>query len=250
MKLNPTLCAAALAITSWTGGVLADTVKISGAATVFNGIVSPAKAAVEKSTGHALQLASSNTGKGLAELIDGGTDIAMVGEPLESLGESAASAGKKLDVKSLQYFPLGKEEVVFTVHPSNTVTKLSPEQLRDIHSGKIGNWKDVGGKDLAIVVYTAPTTSAVRAIVKRSLLGGLDYGSAAKAQSSTKRVADMVAADPAGIGATGKPFVEAGKTKTVESKKIELPLALATLGAPKPAAKAVIDAYTKEAKSL
>jgi hypothetical protein len=36
----------------------------------------------------------------------------------------------------------------------------------------------------------------------------------------------------------------------VDTKKLERPLALATLGAPKPAAKAVIDAYTKEAKTL
>jgi len=45
-----------------------------------------------------------------------------------------------------------------------------------------------------------------------------------------------------------KNFVEAGKTKAIESKKFERPLALATMGAPKPAFKAVIDAYAKEAK--
>ena len=236
------------AVAMLAGTALADTVRISGAGTVFSAIVQPAKAAVEKSTGHTLQITNSNSGKGLADLASGAADIAMVSEPLDVSGPLAETAGTKIDVKTVQFFELKKDEFVFVVHPSNPVGKLSVEQLRDILTGKIANWKAVGGKDQAIIVYGEGASAGTRALIKKVVMGGADYTPGLKAQTSIKRVADLVAEDAAGIGGVGKNFVEAGKTKAIESKKFERPLALATMGAPKPAFKAVIDAYAKEAK--
>lgn len=248
MKKTMRISTVTFALSLFAGATLADTVRISGAGTVFSAIASPAKAAVEKITGHTLQITSSNSGKGLADLASGTTDIAMVSEPLDVSGPLAEVAGTKIDVKAVQFFELKKDEIVFVVHPSNSVSKLSVEQLRDILAGKINNWKEVGGKDQAIVVYGEGPTGGTRAMVRKLVLGGAEYTPALKAQASIKRVADIIAEDAAGIGAVGKNFAEAGKTKTIESKKFERPLALATMGTPKPAFKAVIDAYAKEAK--
>lgn len=248
MKTSLTLCAIALAVTAV--GASADTVKMTGASTVLNVVISPTKGAVEKSTGHTLQIVGSGTGKGLVDLVDGSSDIAMISEPMDIAVEAAAVAGKKVDPKTIQFFELKKDEIVFVVHPSNPVAKLSWEQLRDIHTGKIANWKEVGGKDLPIVVYSDAATGGTRAMVKKIVMAGAEYGPAVKAQTSVKRAAEMVGTDEAGIAGAGKGFVDATKNKIVETKKLERPLALATLGAPKPAAKAVIDAFAKEAKAL
>ena len=237
-------------IAAFSTSTFADTVKISGASTVFSAVVSPAKGAVEKSTGHSLQVASSATGRGLIDLFDGSSDIAMVSEPMDIAAESAAAAGKKVDTKAVQFFELKKDEIVFVVHPSNAVGKLSWEQLRDIHTGKISNWKDVGGKDQPIVVYADSVTGGTRAMIHQIVMGGANWAAGVKSQSSVKRAAEMVGGDEAGIAGVGKGFVESGKMKIVDTKKLERPLALVTLGAPKPAAKSVIDAYAKEAKSL
>ncbi len=249
MKPAFTLAALALAA-AFVGNAAAETIKMSGAATVFNAVVQTGKEAVEKNTGHTLQLVSSNSGKGLADLASGAVDIAMVSEPLDVSAPLAEVAGTKIDAKAVQFFELKKDEIVFVVHPSNPVAKLSPEQLKDILSGKIANWKDVGGKDKPIVVYGEGPTAGTRAMIKKLVLGGAEYTPGLKAQTSIKRVAELVAGDEAGIAGVGRNYVEAGKTKAVESKKFERPLALATLGAPKPAAKAVIDAYAKVAKDL
>ena len=248
MKTSLTLCTIALAVTAV--GASADTVKMTGASTVLNVVISPTKGAVEKSTGHTLQIVGSGTGKGLVDLVDGSSDIAMISEPMDIAVEAAAVAGKKVDPKTIQFFELKKDEIVFVVHPSNSVAKLSWEQLRDIHTGKIANWKEVGGKDLPIVVYSDAATGGTRAMVKKIVMAGAEYGPAVKAQTSVKRAAEMVGTDDAGIAGAGKGFVDATKNKIVETKKLERPLALATLGAPKPAAKAVIDAFAKEAKAL
>ncbi|MCV2438655.1 substrate-binding domain-containing protein [Paucibacter sp. DJ2R-2] len=238
-----------LAAANLVGTAVADTVKMTGATTVLNVVISPAKPAVEKSTGHTLAIIGSGTGKGLADLVEGASDIAMVSEPMEIAIEAAAAAGKKVDPKTIQFFELKKDEIVFVVHPSNPVGKLTWEQIRDIHTGKITNWKGVGGKDLPIVVYSDAITGGTRAMVKKIVMGGVEYGSTVKAQTSVKRAAEMVGADEAGITGVGKGFVDLSKNKTLDTKKLERPLALATMGAPKPPAKAVIDAFIKEAKS-
>lgn len=250
MKKMFTLATIALTTVTLAGITAAETVKMTGASTVLNVVVSPAKAAVEKSTGHTLAIIGSGTGKGLVDLVDGASDIAMVSEPMDIAVEAAAVAGKKVDPKTIQFFELKKDEIVFVVHPSNPVSKLTWEQIRDIHTGKISNWKDVGGKDQAIVVYSDSTTGGTRAMVKKIVMGGAEYGPAVKAQTSVKRAAEMVGGDEASITGVGKGFVDAAKNKTVDTKKLDRPLALATLGAPKPAAKAVIDAFAKEAKAL
>ena len=244
------LSAMSLSMMGLVGGAAADTVKMSGASTVLNVVITPTKAAVEKSTGHTLAIIGSGTGKGLVDLAEGNSDIAMVSEPLDIAVEAAAVAGKKVDPKSIQFFELKKDEIVFVVNPANSVGKLTWDQIRDIHTGKISNWKEVGGKDMAIVVYSDSTTGGTRAMVKKIVMGGAEYGPAVKAQTSVKRAAEMVGTDEAGITGVGKGFVDASKNKTLDTKKLERPLALVTLGAPKPAAKAVIDAFAKEAKSL
>lgn len=140
MKKMFTVAAIALASATLAGTAAAETVKMTGASTVFNVVIAKTKAAAEKSSGHTVQVLSSNTGKGLVDLADGASDMAMVSEPLDIAIEAAAVAGKKIDAKSIQFFELAKDEIVFVVHPSNPVGKLTWEQIRDIHTGKITNW--------------------------------------------------------------------------------------------------------------
>ena len=243
------LTAVAVAAATLAGSAAADTVKISGASIVFSAIVSPAKGAVEKSTGHTLELFSSNASKGLNDLLVGATDIAMVSVTMDVAAEAAAEGGKKIDIKDFQFFELKKDEIVFVVNQSNPVGKLTWEQLTGIYSGKITNWKTVGGKDLPIVVYTDALAGATRATIRKHVMGGTEMGPGVKAQSSLKRSAEMVGSDEGGIAGIGKGFIDKAKMKAIQSKKLETPLALVTLGAPKPAVKAVIDAFAKEAKS-
>ncbi len=250
MKKVMSLAVIALAAASVAGTAEADVLRMSGATTVMNFAVNPTKAAVEQSTGHTLNIFGSGTGKGLTDLVDGLSDIAMVSEPMDIAVEAAAVAGKQVDAKSFQYFELKKDEIVVIVHPSNPVSKLSWEQIRDIYVGKINNWKDVGGKDLAITAYSGQRTDGTRAMVKKVIMGGSEYGADVKPQTSIKRASELVVGDESGFLAVGKGFVDKASHKVIDTKKIERPLALATLGTPSPAAKAVIDAFAKEAKSL
>jgi phosphate transport system substrate-binding protein len=248
MKKRFALVTAAWILSAVTPAAFAEVVRLHGATTVMNVVVNPNRAAVEKATGHTLEIVGNATGKGLVDLAAGSADAAMVSEPLEIAVEAAAAAGKQIDIKTLQMHEIRKDEVMFIVHPANPVASLSWDQVRDIHVGKITNWKTLGGKDQAITVYSDATTGGTRALVRHLVLGGQEYAPAVKAQLNVKRVAEVVAVDESGFGAAGRSFVDAAKVKPIQTRKLERPLGFVTVGAPSPKVAAVIGAFKSTAK--
>jgi hypothetical protein len=116
-------------------------------------------------------------------------------------------------------------------------------QLGDIHTGKFSNWKQVGGKDQPITIYTSTPTGSTSAMVKKAVMKGAEYAAGVKTMASFSRIADMVHGDEAGIGALSRGFVRAdGRVKVIETTKIMRPLALVTVGEPSAQARQVIDA--------
>jgi len=220
----------------------AEEVRLHGAASVVDNLVGPHQAEVEKATGMRLVVEKSNAGKGLKDLVEGKCDAALVSASLEASLQAARSAGLERPVPDLLMHVVKTSEVVFVVHPSNPVKALSWEQLRDIHTGQIASWKEVGGKDLPIAVYTDAAASATRALVKQVVLAGREYVASAKAVAAVKEVGDEVARDERGIGALGLEFVGSG-VNVVQTKKLERPLALVTVGEPSGAVRKVLEAY-------
>ncbi len=226
----------------------AEQVRLHGATTVIDRLINPHKAAVEKATGLTLEIVGNATGKGLVDLVEGRTDASLCSEPVEIAVAAAKVAGKVVDRSKLQFSVAMHDEIVFVVNPSNPVSSLTTAQLRDIHTGKIKNWKEVGGKDAPITVFTDTVTGGTRAMIKQVVMGGQEYSASALPMTSVKKAGDMVAADPNGIAGLGRGFVDAGKMKVVQSSKIERPLGFITIGAPSAKVKKVIDAFTAEAK--
>lgn len=235
--------AAALLLAGFTPQALADTIKLHGATTVVNVVVNPHRATVEKSTGHTLEIVGNATGKGLVDLSEARADVSMSSEPLDIAVSAAETAGKTVDPKTLQFHEVRKDEIVFVVHPSNPVTKLTWEQLSDIHTGKITNWKQVGGTDQAITVYSDALTGGTRAMVKKVVMGGAEYAAGVKSLTAVSRVAEVIAKDASGIGGVGKSFVDSAKLKTVDTAKIERPLGFITVGEPSAKVRQMIDAF-------
>lgn len=242
MKVSVVCFAWALAVVTATV-CHAETVRLHGATTVVNVIVAPHRDAVEKATGHRLQLVGNATGKGLVDLAEGKADAAMCSEPLEIAVAAAMVAGRNLDPKTLRLHEIRKDEVVFVVHPANTVTALSWEQLAAIHTGKVTNWKQLGGRDAPITVYSDAVTGGTRALVKKVVMKDMEYASAVRPLASVSRVAEFVRHDPNGVGAIGRGFADPAQVTILKTAKVERPLGFVTLGAPSPKVSQVIDAF-------
>jgi phosphate transport system substrate-binding protein len=228
-------------------GVAPRTLRLHGAASVVDALVKPHAAAVERRTGVALSVSRSNAGQGLRELVEGRCELALVSASLEATLAAARAAGLTGDVPELRMHVVATSEVVFVVHPSNPVQALTWEQLRDVHAGVIRRWSELGGRDEAIDVVTDAAASATRGLVKQVVMGGAEYGPAARALAAVKDVNEVVAATPAAVGALGLEFVDPARVRVVRSRKVERPLALVSRGAPGRDAAAVIEAFRSAA---
>lgn len=108
---------------------------------------------------------------------------------------------KSDEKKGLSEYTLGQDGIVIAVNNNNTVSGLTTEQLKDIYSGKITNWNEVGGPDATIHLITreegSGTLDAFEAIVMDK---DTKIKSDAIVQSSTEAVKQSVKQDPDAIG--------------------------------------------------
>ncbi|HET7826139.1 MAG TPA: substrate-binding domain-containing protein [Anaeromyxobacter sp.] len=223
------------------------TLRLHGAASTVDALVAPHAAAVEEATGVRLSVERSNAGKGLRDLVEGRCDLALASASLDATIAAARSAGLSTVPRDLRLHVAATSEVVFVVHPSNPVRRLSREQLRDLHCGRIASWEDVGGPDLPVAVVTDAAASATRALVRQVVLGGAEYAPSARAVAAVAELNDEVARIPGAIGALGRELADPSRVAVVETAKVERPLAFVSAGAPSPDAAYVIEAFRREA---
>ncbi len=152
-------CGFFMAMTAVHGGMVqaADTVKIDafkgqkGTVNIAGGTAHipvmklAAREIMTKYPQVVITIAGGGSGLGVEQVSSGLVQIGNTGRPL-----------KKAEVEkfALVSFPFAIDGVAAVVHPSSTVSNVSKKQLADIFLGKITNWKEVGGKDAAITVYT------------------------------------------------------------------------------------------------
>lgn len=94
-------------------------------------------------------------------LIDGKADIFFGAKPSANQQELALQAGKELILT-----PIGKEAFVFFVNMENSVDALTSEQIRDIYSGKITNWKKLDGANERILAFQRPENSGSQTMME------------------------------------------------------------------------------------
>ena len=136
------------------------------------------------------------TGVGISALMDNTTDIAMASRPIKfSEKMKIKAAGEEVNEVIVAY-----DALAVVVHPSNPVKQLTRQQLEDIFRGKITNWKQVGGDDRKIVVYSRETSSGTYEFFKENVLKNKNYmaGSPPQVPSSNpsarrKELSDMSA---------------------------------------------------------
>ena len=100
------------------------------------------------------EVTHSKTHNAYVNLINGDTDLILVTYPSED--EQKLAEEKKVE---LEIVPIVKEAFVFFVNKENQIDNLSLEQIKQIYSGKITNWKEVGGPDAKITAYQRPANS-------------------------------------------------------------------------------------------
>lgn len=102
-----------------------------------------------------IAVTGGGSGTGIAALINGTVDIANASRPMkESEFEDAQANG----IEPVEHV-VAIDALAIIVHPDNPVSELTIGQLSDIYSGKVTNWKEVGGDDAAIILLSRETNS-------------------------------------------------------------------------------------------
>ena len=100
-------------------------------------------------------------------------------------------------------FAVAMDALLPIVHPDNSVTDLSIEQLRDIYAGKITNWKEVGGEDKAIAVVGRDTSSGTYETFEEKIMKKERVTERALIVASNGAMAQTVAKNKLSIGYIG-----------------------------------------------
>jgi phosphate transport system substrate-binding protein len=226
----------------------AATIAIHGSTTVSAAILVPHKAAIEKASGETLDIVANGSGRGLADLLGGKAEMAMISAPLATeVAAANAKAPGSIDAAKLVGHQIGETLVAFVVNPANPVTALTLAQVTGILSGKLTNWTELGGTDLPIVVVAATRGDGVRSAVEGRLLDGGSILSQAREMPNASQIAQVTAQLPAAFGVTSAASVRLGVTVIKTDQPIGQPLILVTIGPATPDAAKVIDAATAAA---
>ena len=111
------------------------------------------------------------------------------------------------------------------VNPENPLNELSVAQVGDIFTGKIKNWKEVGGADAPITVYSRENSSGTYEFFKEHVLKGKDFAASAQTMPGTAAIVQAVVKDKNGIGYGGAAY--GGSSKLLSIKKTETSPAIA-----------------------
>ena len=128
-----------------------------------------------------------------------GMGIRSISQEIADIGMSSKELTAE-EMKGLEVVEIGKEGIVIGVSNSNPINDLSTEELRQIFSGEITNWKELGGLDEEIHVVTREEGSGTRSAFESIVMGDSDIRNDATVQSSTESVKQTVSTDSSAIG--------------------------------------------------
>lgn len=176
-------------------------VRYDGATSISRRVLPVALPALAQRTGLTVEVAESGSGRGLKALFAGQVDVAGVSRALTP-EERALRPSVAI---------IGYDALAVWVHASNPVRSLSHAQLKDLFTGRITNWKAVGGRDQPVVTCTERRDSerATLESFRQLAMDGAPYGPGRELEDPTDCLR-LVGAEPGGVAAASVALAVAG----------------------------------------
>ncbi len=155
---------------------------------------------MQENPGRTIQVTGGGSGVGIAALINGGTDICEASRPMKASEKEQVRNRYGKDVKEI---PVALDGLAIYVNDANSVASFTPAQLKAIFTGRLTNWRDVGGKDGTIVTYGRDNSSGTYQFFKEHVLANEDFAREVQTLPGTGAIVNAVSKDTASIGYGG-----------------------------------------------
>ena len=164
-----------------------------------------------------IQVSGGGTGTGFAALQNQTTDLCDASRKAKAA--EMANCIKAFSARPTEY-KVALDGLSVYVNPENTLKELTIAQVGDIFTGKINNWKEVGGLDAPITVYSRENSSGTYEFFKEHVLKGKDFAASAQTMPGTAAIVQAVVKDKNGIGYGGAAY--GGSSKLLAIKKTDV----------------------------
>ena len=203
MKLNTRILATAMAGLMAASSAFAGNITVKGSDTLVVVAQKWAETYMGKNAATKISVTGGGTGTGFAALQNNTTDLCNASRKIKA--KEIEACVKAFNKRPTEY-KVALDGLSVFVHESNKIQSLSLEELEGVFTGKIKNWKDLGGDDAPIVVYSRENSSGTYEFFKEAVLKGKDFVASAQTMPGTAAVLQGIAKDKNAIGYGGAAY--------------------------------------------
>ncbi len=224
MKKSTIVRLATLGIAALMGGLAprAATITVKGSDTMVILAQKWAEVYMSKNPNVKIQVTGGGSGTGFAALQNQQTDLCTASRKIRP--KEIETCIRAFGRRPTEY-AVALDGLSVYVHASNPVNDLTLEQLEAIFTGRVRNWREVGGPDAPIILYSRENSSGTYEFFKEHVLRGKDFAARAQTMPGTASVLQAVARERNGIGYGGAAYGVGAKhlsiRKTAQDEPVE-----------------------------
>lgn len=180
-----------------------EMIEVKGSDTMVNLGQAWAESFMDKYPEAIISVTGGGSGTGAAAVINGTAHMAQMSRAMkEEEFKQAEEAGNPATE-----IVAGRDGIVVATHVNNPVASLTMGQIKDIYTGVITNWNEVGGPDMEISLFSRDTSSGTYAFFKEFVLEDEEYSPDALLMPSTQAIVEGLIQDESGIGYIGLGYL-------------------------------------------
>ena len=158
------------------------------------------------------QVTGGGSGTGIAALLNGTTDICSSSRPIKP--KEVAMLREKFNYRGMEV-RIARDGLSVYVNAKNPVRSLTLEQVRLIFTGKIRNWREVGGPNAPIILYSRENSSGTYEFFKEHVLKKQDFAPQSQHMAGTAALINAVSKDRNSIGFGGAAYLAGVKALSI-----------------------------------
>lgn len=180
-----------------------DRIYIKGSDTMYLLMQRLSAAYMYKHPGTSIYVNGGGTAAGFEALNSGEADICMASRDLQA-DEVKRLAQNHMKI-GMSYL-IAKDAISIYLNPNIQITDFTTDEIKDIFTGKITNWKDIDGRDIEITSIIRNSKSGTNAYFRQTVLDNEEFASNSVIKNTTKQVIDAVSSIDGAIGFGGIAF--------------------------------------------